>query len=59
MAAGISLRMVQLQLRRQADLQFAANERERMEVVKDAVESEITRRAIEGVTRKRYDRNGP
>jgi uncharacterized protein YaiE (UPF0345 family) len=57
MAAGISLRMVQL--RRQADLQFAANERERMEVVKDAVESEITRRAIEGVTRKRYDRNGP
>jgi hypothetical protein len=55
-AANVSARSVQR--RRALDPVFAAEERERMEIVKDAVESEITRRAIEGVTRKRYDRNG-
>jgi hypothetical protein len=55
-AAGITPRTVQR--RRGTDEAFAREERERMEVVKDLVESEITRRAIEGVSRKRYDRNG-
>lgn len=56
LAAGVTPRTVQR--RRKIDAEFAAEERDRMELVKDAVESEITRRAIEGVTRKRYDRNG-
>lgn len=55
-AANVTPRTVQR--RRKVDAAFAAEEQDRMEVVKDAVESEITRRAIEGVTRKRYDRNG-
>lgn len=55
-AANVTPRTVQR--RRNIDAGFAAEEQDRMEVVKDAVESEITRRAIEGVTRKRYDRNG-
>lgn len=55
-AASVTPRTVQR--RRKVDAAFAADEQDRMEVVKDAVESEITRRAIEGVTRKRYDRNG-
>jgi hypothetical protein len=55
-AAGVTPRTVQR--RRATDEAFAREERDRMEVVKDLVESEITRRAIEGVTRKRYDRNG-
>lgn len=55
-AASVTPRTVQR--RRKVDVAFAAEEQDRMEVVKDAVESEITRRAIEGVTRKRYDRNG-
>jgi len=55
-AAHVTLRSVQR--RRLTDSSFLANERERMSIVKDVVESEITRRAIEGVTRKQYDRNG-
>jgi hypothetical protein len=55
-AAKVTPRTVQR--RRKTDAAFAAEECDRMEVVKDAVESEITRRAIEGVSRKRYDRNG-
>lgn len=55
-AANVTPRTVQR--RRKIDATFDAEEQDRMEVVRDAVESEITRRAIEGVTRKRYDRNG-
>lgn len=55
-AASVTPRTVQR--RRKNDAVFAAEECERMEIVKDAVESEITRRAIEGIRRRRYDRNG-
>lgn len=55
-AADITPRSVQR--RRLNDHAFATAENERMQFVKDVVEDEITRRAIDGVVRKRYDRNG-
>jgi hypothetical protein len=55
-AAGVTPRSVQR--RRVNDNAFAAAESEHMQIVKDIVESEITRRAVDGVVRKKYDRNG-